>query len=312
MNANKSAINVLSVESDAFSELLGLLRLDVEIYHNATVCGDWVINEHRIDATCFHLVTGGNCLLDVPGHLKIELLCGDLVIFPKELTHRMTPLSQQIGRQKHLSYQEARLLDGSETGTGMLCGEVQFHHKSSVYLLDELPAVFIIPHDNDAPWMRSLFDMILVECLSANPASKAILDKLSEILFTYALRQHLKDSPNHFGFLALYTHERLSVAINAFHRQPDKHWVLETLAEEAALSRTVFVELFKSVSGWTVGQYLTWWRMQLAWSQLSEGKSVAETAEQVGYKSEAAFSRAFQKTFSITVGKVRREGKICG
>jgi len=306
MNANKTAIHAPSTGTDAFSELLGLLRLDAEIYHNATVCGDWVINEHRIGMTCFHLVTGGSCLLDVPGHLKTELLCGDLVIFPKELAHSMTPLALQTGQQKHLSYQEAKFLDSTEAGTGMLCAEVQFHHKSSVYLLNELPAVFIISHDSDAPWMQSLFDMILAECLSPNTVSRAILDKLSEMLFTYALRQHLVENPDHFGFLALYSHERLSKAINAFHQQPAKHWTLGTLAIEAALSRTVFVEIFKSVSGWTVSQYLTWWRMQLAWSQLSEGKSVAETADLVGYKSEAAFSRVFQKTFSTTVGQVRR------
>jgi len=310
MNANKYEKNALSTGSDAFSELLGLLRLDAEIYHNATVCGDWLINEHRIGATCFHLVTGGGCLLDVPDYLKVELLCGDLVIFPKELAHSMTPLTPQIGQQKHLSYQETKFLDSTEVGTGMLCAEVRFHHKSSVYLLDELPPVFIIPHNSDSPWMQSIFDMILAECLSQNTASKAILDKLSEILFTYALRQHLMENPDHFGFLALYSHERLNKAINAFHKQPAKHWTLETLAVEAALSRTVFVETFKSVSGWTVSQYLTWWRMQLAWSKLSEGKSVAEAADLVGYKSEAAFSRVFQKTFSMTAGQVRRGSNV--
>ena len=77
------------------------------------------------------------------------------------------------------------------------------------------------------------------------------------------------------------------------------------MAAEAGMSRTVFAETFKSISGWTAGQYLTWWRMQLAWTALSQGDGVAETAERVGYKSDAAFSRAFQKTFETTVGKVR-------
>ncbi len=56
-------------------------------------------------------------------------------------------------------------------------------------------------------------------------------------------------------------------------------------------------------------QYLVWWRMQLAWSALQEGKDVATTAEQVGYRSEAAFSRAFQKAFGVSAGAVRRLGK---
>ena len=54
-------------------------------------------------------------------------------------------------------------------------------------------------------------------------------------------------------------------------------------------------------------QYLAWWRMQLAWSQLSEGESVTKVSVNIGYQSEAAFSRAFQKCFATSPGKVRRK-----
>ena len=42
-------------------------------------------------------------------------------------------------------------------------------------------------------------------------------------------------------------------------------------------------------------QYLAWWRMQRASRLLVDGETVAETADAVGYESEAAFSRAFKK-----------------
>ena len=302
MNDIKYVKDAPKYESDAFSDLLQMLQLTVEIYHNAKVCGDWKIDEHALGATCFHLVTMGGCLLDVPGYLKTELSCGDLVIFPKELPHSMTSLEPSNETQMHLPYYEAKNIQG----TGMLCGQVKFHHKSSDLLLGDLPAVFVLPRRDDTPWMGFLYEMILAESLSPNPASKTILDKLSEMLFTYALRQHLADNPDHIGLLALYGHKRLSKAIHAIHKTPEKNWTLEAMAEEAMLSRTVFAETFKSVSGWTAGQYLTWWRMQLAWSQLSRGGSVASTADLIGYKSESAFSRAFQKAFSVTAGQVRR------
>ncbi len=106
--------------------------------------------------------------------------------------------------------------------------------------------------------------------------------------------------------LALYGHPRLARVIAAVHQQPGRDWTLDAMASEAALSRTAFAETFKAVSGWTPGQYLTWWRMQLAWSLLSGGESTAEVAHRIGYQSEAAFSRAFQKMFQIAAGKVRR------
>lgn len=97
--------------------------------------------------------------------------------------------------------------------------------------------------------------------------------------------------------LAVYGHPCLAQAINAIHQRPDDAWTLDSMAKEAALSRTSFAEIFKAVCGWTPGQYLTWWRMQLAWSLLTDGKIIAEVASRVGCPSEAAFSRIFQKTF---------------
>ncbi len=57
-------------------------------------------------------------------------------------------------------------------------------------------------------------------------------------------------------------------------------------------------------------QYLIWWRMQLARSNLEAGMQVADVAELLGYKSQAVFSRAFKKCFDVNAGQVRREASI--
>ena len=302
MNAEKYTNSALSYEFDAFSQILHLLRLNASVYFNAKVCGNWRINEHTLEATCFHMVTVGSCVLDVPGHFNGVLNCGDLVIFPRELAHSMVPEKEQTGEQSRFEYPIAQDIDG----TGLLCGEMRFQHKGSRYILDALPPVFVIRYDVSNKWLKSLLEMIVIENMNVGPASKSLMDKLSELLFTYALRQYLKDHPEEVGMLAVYGHPRLAQAINAVHQQPEYEWTLESMAKEAALSRTTFVETFKAVSGWTPGQYITWWRMQLAWSLLAEGQSSAEVANKVGYKSESAFSRAFQKMFSLSAGKVRR------
>jgi AraC-like DNA-binding protein len=46
--------------------------------------------------------------------------------------------------------------------------------------------------------------------------------------------------------------------------------------------------------------------MQLAWSYLRDGLSIADVAEKVGYQSESSFSRIFKKTFSENAGSVRK------
>ncbi len=302
MNAEKNINDAQKYDVDAFSQVLSLLKLDARIYHNAKVCGNWRINEHTLGATCFHMVTIGRCVLDVPGHFNGVLSCGDLVIFPRELSHSMVSETPLTGMQQHLDYRMAHAMEG----TGLVCGEMRFQHKGCRYILDALPPVFVIRHDSSSEWLKSLLEMILAESIRVGPASKVLLDKLSELLFTYALRQHLTDHPGEVGMLAIYAHPRLAQAINAVHQHPEQEWTLESMAREAAFSRTSFAETFKAVSGWTPGQYLTWWRMQLAWSLLSDGESSAEVANKVGYRSESAFSRVFQKMFSVSAGKVRR------
>ena len=302
MNDTSIEFNALSNGNDPFSDLVEMLILDVDIYHNAKVCGDWLIEEHNIGATCFHIATTGCCTLNVPGHFTGTLQQGDLVIFPHELAHTMRAGKGMKGDQQHIAFKDAQDIDG----TGMLCGEVRFKHAGSKYLLDALPAVFIVPAEQAKPWINSLLGMIMDESLNSAPAGKAILDKLAELLFTYALRQYLSDSPDKVGVLAIYGNTKLAKALEAIHQNPEKPWTLESLARTAALSRTVFSETFKKTSGWTATQYLNWWRMQLAWSMLSKGEAVSKVSETVGYQSIAAFSRAFKKVFNTTVGKVRR------
>ncbi len=302
MNADKYTSLALASGTDAFSQMLHLLQLDVSVYYNAKVCGNWRMTEHNLGATAFHVVMSGSTILDVPGHFKGVLNGGDVVIFPRELPHSMVSAVPLQGEVRHLDYRAAQDLDG----TGLLCGAAQFSHQGGRFILDALPSVFVIRYQPANYWLRSLLEIFLAENLQAGPASKVIFDRLSELLFIYALRQYLTDHPQHAGMLALYGHPRLARAVNAVHRQPDVEWTLEAMAQEAALSRTAFAEAFKAASGWTPGQYLTWWRMQLAWSLLSGGESTAEVAHRIGYKSEAAFSRAFQKMFHTAAGQVRR------
>ena len=289
----------------AFTDFIRLLRVDVSIYHNAKVCGDWRIRAHTLGATCFHIVTMGDCLLDIPGYLEqTSLNEGDLIIFPEELEHNMTPTNTSEGEQNHRPYYV------SQEGTGLLCGEVRLFHLFRSQLLRVLPPYILIRCDDSTPWLRSLTALFVEESMQlvdkGMAATSVIIDRLSEILFVYALREYIQRQDTQGGFLALYVHPQLSKAIQAVHDAPADPWSIQSLSKIAGLSRTSFAETFKSVSGWTVNQYITWWRMQRAWEYLAQGETIAVVAEQVGYQSEAAFSRAFSKHFSVSPGQVRR------
>lgn len=286
----------------AFNDFVNLLKLEVEIYHNAKVCGNWEIQEHELGMTCFHIVTSGSCMLSVPGLLEIQFNQGDLVIFPKELAHKMWPVDSLKGPQEHLHY------DSELVGTGMLCGEVKVMHLYQNQLLEALPPVLLIRNSEENPWLGQLTKLLLEESTKYQESKSVTLNRLSEMVFVYALRHHIESEDSPVGLFALYGDVRIAKAIKCFHDNPQQKWALEALASEAGMSRTRFSKRFKGVSDWTVGQYTSWWRMQLAWEKLTAGDKIISVAEQVGYQSEAAFSRAFLKQFNKNPGVVRRGG----
>jgi AraC-like DNA-binding protein len=82
---------------------------------------------------------------------------------------------------------------------------------------------------------------------------------------------------------------------------------VETLAAEVAMSRSGFAARFTQLVGEPPLQYLTRWRVHRAATLLREGgRSVAEVAPQVGYRSEAAFSRVFKHWTGSAPGAYRK------
>lgn len=285
------------------SELLKLIRLNASIYHNALVCGNWCIEEKELGATCFHMVTTGACLLAIPGHEDRELNVGDLVIFPKEIPHRMTPLGSAKGKQAHIPFPEVT----DQSGTGMLCGEIRFEHQAAERIMSALPEVIVINNDNQCSWIGPIATLMVNESLNTSQSDNVFLDKLSETLFIYALRHFIETMEGDVNVLSIYAHPRLSEAINLFHKDLGHPWTLEKLASKAAMSRTQFAKSFKEVSGLTAMEYVTWWRMQIAWSKLTAGDPIAEVSEAVGYRSESSFLKTFKSIMGINAGAIRRK-----
>ncbi|ENM5892523.1 AraC family transcriptional regulator [Vibrio mimicus] len=287
---------------EPFSHLIQHMRLNVEVYHNAQVCGNWVINKEQTSFTSFHMVTKGECQLDVPNQLHAILREGDLVIFPKELNHTLSPVATRTGEQQHLSYAQCQ----DPHSTGLLCAKVEFQHVGIQGIIQALPNVFVIKAAESDEWLSAMMSLIISESYQTDTGSNAIIGRLAELLFIYALRAYLYTRSDHVGMLALYAHPKLRRVISAIHQQPEHDWTLETLAKHCAMSRTALANSFRQISGSTVIEYLTWWRMQIAWSQIKAGEAISSVAESVGYRSDAAFSRAFKKTFLISPGKARQ------
>jgi len=103
-------------------------------------------------------------------------------------------------------------------------------------------------------------------------------------------------TPEQTGWLAGLHDPVVGPAIAQLHAKPSHAWTLEELAHTIASSRSVLAERFSRVVGVAPMLYLTRWRLQLAAERLARGSAkVATVGAQVGYDSEAAFSRAFKR-----------------
>ncbi|MDJ0362522.1 AraC family transcriptional regulator [Rhodococcus sp. H29-C3] len=98
----------------------------------------------------------------------------------------------------------------------------------------------------------------------------------------------------------------LARALDALHADPGEPWTVDSLARVAAMSRSAFAERFRVAMGQSPAAYLAAVRMDAAADLLTgEQLSVAETAQRLGYESEAGFSRAFRRHTGSTPSQWR-------
>ena len=98
----------------------------------------------------------------------------------------------------------------------------------------------------------------------------------------------------------------LARAIVAMHDRPDKDWSTDALADEAGMSRSSFMDRFRSVVGQTPMAYLRGWRMAPAQADLTQGARGSEMARCYGYRNGDAFTKAYQGQFGQAPSLVHR------
>ena len=132
--------------------------------------------------------------------------------------------------------------------------------------------------------------------------------RMAEIMFVEVVRRYVEQvSTQQSGWLAGLTDPAIGQALVRLHEHPAREWTLAELAREVATSRTVLTDRFTRLVGGPPMLYLTRWRVQLAAERLSRGSDkVAAIAAQVGYDSEAAFSRAFKRETGLSPAAWRR------
>jgi len=199
---------------------------------------------------------------------------------------------------------------GDGAGTQLVCGFLGCETDEGNLLISTLPRALRlnIEEGSAAEWIRTTFQYAADEVASGRPGSETVLAKLSELLFVETVRRYADTLPeDETGWLAGLRDRYVARALALFHRDIARPWTVDELGREVGLSRSALGERFTRLIGVAPIHYLTNWRMQVAAEKLrNSSASLAEIAVRVGYESEAAFSRAFKKTFLTAPATWRR------
>jgi AraC-like DNA-binding protein len=313
---------------DALSETLRVVRLVGAIFINARFTAPWCYQSPRADTAApllepgaervviFHLITEGGCWVELAGQAPLQLAAGDVVVFPQGDAHRMASeagLPAATGarldavlarRPRTLAY------GGGGPTTRLVCGYLACDARFARLLLAGLPAlVRVNVRGSDAgAWLEASVRYALGEARSPRPGGAGVLAKLAEVLFIEVLRLYMHEpDAGRTGWLAGLGDRVVGAALNALHARPAHAWTLEELAREAHTSRSVLAERFQHLVGNSPMQYLTQWRMLLAANLLRRSNApLARIAEDVGYQTDTAFSRAFRREYGAPPAAWRR------
>jgi AraC-like DNA-binding protein len=156
-------------------------------------------------------------------------------------------------------------------------------------------------------WLGGFTRQLIEESRLGRSGADCILTRLAELMFIEVLRRYLDGlPPGQKGWLAGLRDDVVGRALTLLHGQPARPWTLAELARESASSRSNLARQFTLLVGQPPMQYLARWRMQVAANLLRQNTAkIANIAAQVGYDSEAAFSRAFKKATGVAPGAWR-------
>lgn len=312
---------------DVLTDVLKTLRLRGRVFCCSELTAPWALSLPESGYAHFHVIERGGAWLrlndEEPAH---PLASGDLVIIPHGRGHVLSdsphtqpvPLRQLIQTNGQSNAAACHLMQhgGGGAVTLMTCGSFQFENAGQNPLLAVLPSFIHLPghflHGQPGragEWLEPTLRMLAAEARQPRPGSETLVARLIDIIFVQAMRAWLETQPNtQGGWLGALRDPQIGMALGLLHRQPERAWSVQTLANAVAMSRSPFAAKFTALVGEPPLAYLTRWRMQLAADLLlRERLNVSEVARRVGYEAEAAFSKAFKRQFGQSPLAFRRQ-----
>jgi AraC-like DNA-binding protein len=305
--------------TDPLGEALHFLRMSGSFYCLSEFTAPWGLDLPPMqDCVMFHVVTTGECRLEVAGAETCVLRPGALALVPHGRGHTLNsapdvkagklfelPREQVSDRYEHLRH------GGGGTPTTMLCAAVRFEDPSAHHLLRLLPRLIAVDAWNspELEWLQSTLRFLTAEARELLAGGETVITRFADIIVIQAIRSWIDTDPQaRTGWLHALRDKLIGRAIALIHRDPARDWTVASLASAVGMSRSAFAARFTDLVGEPAMQYVLRWKMHAALKWLKESDAtISQLATKLGYESEAAFSRAFKRQFGTSPGTWRRQ-----
>jgi AraC-like DNA-binding protein len=312
---------------DALSDVLRVVRLTGGVFLDARFTAPWSVagrvepEEMRafVDrpqgVIGFHYVVSGRMIVTVQGSAPVEVTAGEIVLTPRNDIHTLASAPNIAPIQAAVIVAEGAgigSLDygGGGTETHMVCGYLGSDVQTNPVVAALPPLLKLnVGATAGGAWIAQSFAFAAHQLAEGAVGASTIISKLSELMFVEAVRRHIESlPPEETGWLAGLRDQAVGKALALMHTDPHRDWCAEGLAAEVNLSRSTFAERFSALIGQPPMKYLTHWRMQVAAHKLRENRcTISQIAFDVGYESEAAFTRAFRREMGAPPAAWRKQ-----
>jgi AraC-like DNA-binding protein len=304
---------------DPLGEALHSVRMSGAFYCRSEFTEPWGLTLPPVpDYLWFHVVTSGRVSVDLGDGELTTLGSGDVALVTQGAGHRLcsdpsapAPGILDLPRDEISDRYEVLHHGGGGARTRMMCGAVRFDHPAALNLVALLPEIIYLDAAStpDLIWMQSTLSLMAAETKQMRPGGEAVITRLADVLIIQAIRWWMESDPSaQSGWLGALRDNQIGRALSLIHGDPARAWTVATLADELAMSRSAFAARFTELVGEPVMRYVTRWRMRVAVNALrDERATVAELADRLGYRSEAAFARAFKRVTGVAPGAIKRE-----
>lgn len=308
---------------DVLSHVLATYKSERAVTARFSLSSPWALHSTGVDGPLIRMCTGAPYWIAVDGAEPVPVAPHDIAMLPQGSAHTVSSApglqampfrdliaAHSVGR--HGDHPIVFSHGGGGPATELFSLHLWMPAQGLGAIIGSLPPLIVL-RQAQIPTTASLAQAmasLVNETVAQRPGWQLSAARMADLLLVHILCEHLYAQPQsqQTGRLRGLDDESIARAMSLMHERPAHPWSVATLAQASCLSRTIFSERFRTLVGVTPMHYLGSYRMTLAAEKLKNRQlSLHQVAEAVGYASEKAFSRAFQRWMGMTPSAYARQ-----